>query len=360
VSRRGILALTAAGFIVTSVVSSSPAALADQTCADAEAYLDSARTDSRAGRWGAAGREARSAASRFDVCAQQRDGADYAQVLVNDAGARAIYGLSIIKAGGRRDNDQIRRAFSLYRYVAQYPAATSMQKQLAAKKAGAMLEVSSEIWRNASVAAVPKPRSSIDEIIVRPADGVTRLSAVRAADGVTRLSAVRPAGGVARLSDELPPPVEAPAPRSMATPSPAVPAVTFEVITTWQSRLTLSQTGALLVMQHVRLRLSANEDITVRSTDFRIVTTSDSVGIETVPGYPAQAPMVQRANFLPNQPATSLVPTIDPSEDLGFSSRSIPAQSSMVLVVSFRVRGDAQFDPNVVNAVRWVGYPRSR
>ena len=146
---------------------------AEDMCANAEAYLDMARSESRAGNWAAAGVTARSAATQLETCARTREGSNYAGTLVSAAGAHVIYGLSIVKGGGARDNAEIRLAYALYRFVAQFPSATPLQRRLASTKAAAMLRVSPALLYHVSFDRVPRPLQPATAVVaLRPASSL--------------------------------------------------------------------------------------------------------------------------------------------------------------------------------------------
>lgn len=166
-----ILVAVAVAFTAGGVSTVAFAADDTESCAKAEVLLDAARSDSRAGRWPAAGSAARSAASRLDVCATEAEGEEYVRILLSDAGAHLILGFSMVKAGGSRENAEIRRAFSIYRYVSQSGDATRAQRILADKKATAMLEISQSLSRMVSFADVPQ---QVQVITVTPSPLSTR------------------------------------------------------------------------------------------------------------------------------------------------------------------------------------------
>jgi hypothetical protein len=150
-------------------------------------------------------------------------------------------------------------------------------------------------------------------------------------------------------------PQAAPASQSAAPPpQPAAMAAQarpteFDVLDNW----TTAFVGPLQTL-HVRVNLHPTTGASVSAADFRIVTFSRSNGRETVWGRSIQAPAYRKPDWSSSTNQYRLVPTVDPSEDLGAQGvLTLRAGDSLTRVVTFVVRSDIEINAETIASMTW-------
>jgi uncharacterized membrane protein (UPF0127 family) len=166
------------------------------------------------------------------------------------------------------------------------------------------------------------------------------------------------------LVDTVPTTASASAPTTAVAPvAPPAPVQSpFTVLAAWTTP------GQNVTFLHVRVNLHPSFSTSTQSSDFRVVTSSQSGGDETEYGMNQSAPTYMKvdrvSNFLAalnKQTLATPVPVaaVDASEDLGRQGRvQVNAGDPMTEVVTFTVRPDTNVDQGAITkAFNWLATP---
>ncbi len=139
-------------------------------------------------------------------------------------------------------------------------------------------------------------------------------------------------------------------PTPVALPTTAPKALTeFDVLEFW----TTPFAGTLQTL-HVKLNIHPAGDAMLAAADFHIVTFSRSNGRETVSGRSGPAPSYRKPDWTSSTNQYRIVPTVDPSDDLGLQGRlSLHPGYALTRVVTFVVRSDIEVNAETIGSLSW-------
>lgn len=295
-------------------------AVASELCISARIHRDAAARAGHGHRWAVEAREGRKAASEYDRCARNASGPEYERLIFEKARSFMLGAAgSLGTAGDAAALPAFNVARTLFAHVSVAPLAPD-DLRLKASARRRLIESAYPDLRHLPMAYAVLPRANIQSEI-QPFNTPPPLTS--RTEGVATTQPTRVA--------------ERPLQAYGSEQASQQPAIDVRILAAWSSP---GREGNTFL--HVRVNITAQRAIDVRSGDFRVTALSTSGGRETVYGMTGPTPSFTRTDYLSSTATPVLQPLVSRSEDLGFLGNvHLELGDSTAKVITFLIRSEA-------------------